>query len=168
MVDYKKVVYLEGPDRAGKTSVANYLVDKGFKYFHATYSKGMNVLQHHQDIINQVLECDEDVVLDRLCLSEYVYSLVFRNGVWYGRDNYDKLINQVQPTHQIIVLPERDEYLKNIKRDLQNEMYKDLEQNLIVYDIYDMIQKDKTYGSWRRFDYTKESYDELYSYIQKG
>ena len=66
-------IILEGPDGAGKTTLANQLMEKyGAKYFHSS-SKTENTQDYHIDLLFN----EGNVVYDRFFIGEYVYSAVF-------------------------------------------------------------------------------------------
>ncbi len=79
------IIVLEGPDAAGKTTLANYLV-RAFNAnrFRATWSRALNLAMadYQQSILDNVLEHIKYVgtpfVLDRHWPSEWVYGNVFR------------------------------------------------------------------------------------------
>lgn len=82
----KGVIVLEGPDGAGKTTLAEHLVKKyGGVYVHRTWSPEMNVWDHHTEALKIAHEksYQELVVIDRLWPSEYIYGRVFRGSSQY-------------------------------------------------------------------------------------
>ena len=77
------IYILIGADGSGKTTLAQYLMDKHkASYIHATYNKDMNVLLHHSNIMYFVAEESQwqDFVIDRFSPCEYAYGNVYRDG----------------------------------------------------------------------------------------
>lgn len=65
------IVCIEGPDGAGKSTLVNYLVEKGMTKIHSN-SETKNDLDYHLSLL------DEDgVVLDRANLGEIVYPAIY-------------------------------------------------------------------------------------------
>src|SRR5688572_22092161 len=78
------IICLEGPDAAGKTTLAKYFKDHhGAHVIHATYRFKKNVPTYH---LQQLLEAvalsqrGKLVILDRNWISECIYAEVFRGG----------------------------------------------------------------------------------------
>ncbi len=77
------VFVLEGPDGAGKTTLAKTLQRKlGAHYLHATYKFKGRMAAYHWAIARQAIRLAQEkpVILDRWWPSEIVYSNVYRNG----------------------------------------------------------------------------------------
>lgn len=65
-------IIIEGPDGAGKTTLANYLKDKyNLKILHSS-SETKNDLQYHLDLLNK-----DNIILDRANLGEIVYPTIY-------------------------------------------------------------------------------------------
>lgn len=84
----KGIVVIEGPDGAGKSSIAEWLVQRyGAVSIHATWSKELEEVM--PKYLNAILDQAERlsqrqlVVLDRHYISELIYSDVFRIGTQY-------------------------------------------------------------------------------------
>jgi thymidylate kinase len=79
------IVLVEGIDRVGKTTLCNYLQNRGFKLM--KFPRNSNRKKEEERIkikaIMDTLEnfSDEDIVLDRLYLSEYVYGFADRGYI---------------------------------------------------------------------------------------
>ena len=158
----KELVILEGPDCAGKTTLAADYVDKGWMYIHGTYHPGMDVVKHHKDILDRALSTTENVVIDRLYLSEYVYGNVYRDS-WYGQEELHNLVQRLPyGTKKIICLPPLEVVKDHFIERLDQELYKKVDDLEKVWDMYYKILRDATPDSgWSRYDWTKE-------YIESG
>lgn len=83
-----KLIILEGPDAAGKTSLSRWICETtGASSFRATYTPalGQAMLDYQMNILDNaewtVNTMKRTMVLDRHWPSEWVYSQVFRGGV---------------------------------------------------------------------------------------
>lgn len=75
------VLVLEGPDGAGKTTLAEALVERyDAHYVHRTWHKGIDVWDHHLEalIIANERSHEQLVIIDRLHLSEQIYGRIYR------------------------------------------------------------------------------------------
>lgn len=80
------LIVIEGPDGAGKTTLAEMIVNKTHGvYLHGTYTE--DPYQHHLGLLKAAvtaLDAGETVVMDRHWISECIYGQVMRGGVGYG------------------------------------------------------------------------------------
>jgi thymidylate kinase len=77
------IVVLEGPDGAGKTTLAKYLCEHhSFKYLHSTYRFKDRMDLYHWAQLELALKLAQHspVVIDRWYMSEFVYAKVYRGG----------------------------------------------------------------------------------------
>ena len=79
------IIYIDGPDGAGKTTLANAIIRKnnGGVILHATFpAKRNDMLLYHTALLHRAtrLSAKTLVILDRHWLSETVYSEVYRGG----------------------------------------------------------------------------------------
>lgn len=84
------VVVLEGPDGAGKTTLAEHLVKRyDGHYVHRTWRKGMDVWDHHTEAVQIANERSHKqlVVIDRLWASEAIYGKVYRGESDYKHNS---------------------------------------------------------------------------------
>ena len=86
-----KLIILEGADCAGKTTLANRIIDfygqDRTAYYHSTYNKDMDVFADHKrtlDLARAELENRAVVILDRHWISECIYGTVYRDGCSYS------------------------------------------------------------------------------------
>ena len=151
----KNIIYLEGCDCSGKTTLAQEFMANGYHYFHSTYFKGMNVEEAHLYTAKLIQETESDVVLDRGPLSEYVYGTTFRDS-WYGIDVYNSIMKKIAPTKQILCAPQFDKVLKCFNDPEREEMFKseDIEDIYVLYK--EAVLLDDRFGEWEIYDYNKE------------
>jgi thymidylate kinase len=157
------IIVLEGPDRGGKSTLAHYLLDKyNFGcYLHATYRPGMDVAQHHHDITIAAKCSNMNTVVDRFWISEMVYGSIFRSQ-WYGYDIAEFLETLLCPKYTVFCLPSYDKWIETFKRDIETEMFKDIEKMEMIYKQY-----EKNYNELKKrcdimlFDWTEETLDNV-------
>lgn len=82
-----KIIILDGPDFSGKSTLANEIAKQTKGHIiHASYNKNWDsISEYHRTLFKaaNLMAEYQDVVIDRLCLSEYVYGTVFRGGSEY-------------------------------------------------------------------------------------
>jgi thymidylate kinase len=77
------VIVLEGPDGSGKSFLAEHLKKRfGALVFHQSYKPEWDMFEYHTGVVLEALSHSQEklVVIDRLWLSEMVYSRVYRGG----------------------------------------------------------------------------------------
>ena len=140
------IIVLEGPDAAGKTTLANTLIEKfgGSKkarYIHSTWSPELEKVMddYHLNTIHRAIELSRSkvVILDRSWLSELVYSEVFRSGTNFpdlAREAHT-LLSQANATYVLCCPFLKEEYLANFEKtkSLRTEMYTSMEK---CYDAF--------------------------------
>lgn len=79
------IVIVEGIDRVGKTTLCNMFADEGFKYFKDVYFDGVPITRKiASEKLRTTLEFlklfkDENIVVDRFHITEFVYGALERN-----------------------------------------------------------------------------------------
>ena len=74
------IIIIEGPDGAGKTTLANKIKDQtGFMLLHRTQPKTEEDKQRMMDEYVQVIKAGKNCILDRSWYSEMVYGPVMRD-----------------------------------------------------------------------------------------
>lgn len=165
-----KIIILEGPDCSGKSTLANNLIkESNGIYIHNTYYKGMDVVYEHlhrfelaKQISNNGLNC----FIDRMWLSELIYSKIYRDGVTnYNIDILADVFKNVDLN--IICLPDKKKYLNLFEKnkEIRNEMFK--ENMNKIYDEYEkFLLKQSDFnnyyqGNYIKYDFINMSENEL-------
>ena len=94
----KGIIVLEGADGSGKTTLARYFVEKyGARYLHGRIFP--NMWKYHVAMVRLALRWADDglVVIDRLWLSELIYSQTYRGSPAYdlGARCLDRVLQRV-------------------------------------------------------------------------
>lgn len=134
------VVLLEGPDGAGKTTLAEHLCKKyDGHYVHRTWHKGMDVWSHHSEALEIANErsANQLVVIDRLWPSEAIYGRVFRKESDYKHNSraMDRVLLRFATINVLCVPPVEyvvDVHARKAREGL--EMYSSVEQVAKLYD----------------------------------
>jgi predicted ATPase len=147
------LIILEGPDGAGKTTLAKELEKCGYVYVHhgvPTEEEGKDLFAWRLKALLDAREF-QSVVFDRLHLSERIYGPVMR-GASLHTELHEKLIERylhAQGGQVVICLPPWRVVLNNWMKNQENE-YVDSPQKLKrIYDAYEKLQ-----GPYMCFDYT--------------
>lgn len=150
------IYVLEGADASGKSTLANYIIgQKKSAYIHATYYAGMEVKKHHETIVEASLllaKDGNDVVIDRLCFSEYAYGKVFRDGQSYDvKEFWDKFIKAANDSNIDIKLVLCRPQVSNFGEEDREEMFDSM---VGINEAYDEILPA---GRYFTFDYQNEA-----------
>lgn len=153
------IFILEGPDGAGKTTLAEHLKETlvTSNIYHATYEKGMDVAGHHFEICTNVIKDQQEgrhSIVDRLYVSEWVYGHVFR-GTHYGIGKGLEFDHLLQPfgVIRVMCLPEKKTVLKTFNSRKKEEMFDTVSE---IYDEY--LKYYMNYGeNWYLYDYEKNN-----------
>lgn len=135
------IFVLEGPDGAGKTSLAKNLQEYlGARYIHLTYrfSDKMHLYHGAAFRLCRRLAETQPVVLDRWWPSEIIYSDVYRGGSKFAKYSllFEFLASRAGVTYVMCLPEDRERYLTHFHelKAEREEMYDDrLDQ---VYDEY--------------------------------
>lgn len=133
------LIYLEGPDGTGKTTLAKTLCAKGnAKYFHDTY-RGKHQFGYTIALLRRVekaLHRGKNVVLDRSWLGDNLYSRVFRPGAQGTWVRWAHGITEKLGAITVMCLPaERERYLADFEagKTERPEMYDRMDR---IYQVY--------------------------------
>lgn len=123
------VVLLEGPDCAGKTTLADELVKRyDGHYVHRTWRKGIDVWDHHVEAIQIANDRAHEqlVVVDRLWASEAIYGRVYRKESNYRHNSraMDRVLLRLATIH-VLCVPDVDYVVKThaARAAVGQEMY---------------------------------------------
>ena len=148
------IYILEGPDGAGKTTLANEIAEqKKASVIHSYFNKRWDIKKHHMDVWNAAQKVSEwnPVVLDRWAPSEFVYGNVFR-----GKPGYDVkgLLSNWDDSQVVWIYCRNDNavenHLKNMKR--REEMFDDMTEVVKAFD--EFVESTPELG-WLTYDYDK-------------
>lgn len=156
-----RIVILEGPDGAGKTTLANELVVKyGFRYKHEGPPPiSADLHAHYLKVLNESIESPFDTVHDRLWLGERIYGPVARGLDRLGPEG-QKLILRLHTSKQIkmlICLPKLKAVKENYVRKLEtgHDYLQSPEKLVKVFQSY--CHWLYNYGNMGElYDYTKD------------
>lgn len=167
-INKRNVFILEGPDAAGKTTLAEGL-SKLLKYpiYHCTYYKDP-VQMNSQFLDVLALIKKGKVIIDRFILSNEIYSDVFK----CPRNLTDSTIRECENAlslpnvHSLICLPDKYTWMDTFKNmcDNREEMWPDLEKQKDIYDkFFDVIKYNTLSHGYKcncsRFNYEDGLFD---------
>lgn len=140
------IIVLEGPDGAGKSTLAQEFVRRGFEYrYHDDPPKpGEDKFATYTKAILSVAPT-EDVVFDRFAPSEHVYGLVRRGETQIGIEQL-RLINRLlysRGAFTIFCLPPFATVEKNWRARLKDELVQDSGQLEKLYHAYDALRSSE-------------------------
>jgi|TARA_A100001201_G_scaffold99554_1_gene85700 thymidylate kinase len=144
-------IILEGPDCAGKTTLANLLKQKltDYLYIHnGIYSKAY---KPHVDCLKL-----DNVIIDRHWPSELVYGTIFRAGPSYNIYQMEQHCKNNATNKYILCLPPKDLVLK---RFLERKEHEDFEDVSKVYDAYHLFKN--MYPYWTLYNYAEHNTEEF-------
>lgn len=142
-----KIIFLEGPDGSGKTTLANSLI-KTHKanYFHSTFSKdlGITLYRHSNHLIaaENLASIDDVCVIDRSIISLMIYEYIFPRPELvedinsYVPGAWDKMKNGFMT---VICLPNKETWKRIFinEKDKKKELYTDEKIMEQIYDVYE-------------------------------
>ena len=174
LVSRKRLIVLDGSDCSGKTTLANHLADfYGAFVIHRTYTPELD--KRMPEYLGEAISFYETtggiVVIDRLILSEYVYSSVYRDGMLWDNERV-KLLDRLEKLgamHVICLPSDSEQHTKAFEESVKagNEMYSSLDAVPQCYsDIFNKQPNELLRGR------TKNILDTIdfisYDYIKQG
>jgi transposase-like protein len=124
------IFVLEGPDGAGKTTLAMALKEMlGARYLHLTYRWKDKMHLYHYSAIRVAghMAQHQPVIIDRWWPSEIVYADAYRGGSKFTKHYFllELIASKIGLTYVMCLPEERDRYLEhyNILKGQREEMY---------------------------------------------
>lgn len=149
------IYILEGPDGAGKTTLANEIAEqRKASVVHSYFDPTWDIKQHHKDMFRaaKIINVWRDVVLDRWAPSELIYGDVFR-----GKPGYDVLayLWEMEPELQDVtwIYCRNDNAVENHLKNMEKreEMFDDMSE--IVKRFEEFVADSDL--NWITYDYDK-------------
>lgn len=145
------LILVEGPDKAGKTTLAkrlSYLL--GWHYLHTGPAPDLNKAFEHN--LNALNVYKDRVVIDRLHLSTRVYGPIFHNRNLLSTYDIDVLEGVLRSKGALIVYCRPSNDSMDAKLDALDDPYESLTLAKVVRESYDslMRKRDDVY----HYDYT--------------
>jgi hypothetical protein len=158
-----KVVILEGPDGAGKTTLATHLEQEhGFHYIHTGKPSGNgSLLVEYCLILDEARRSGEKIVIDRLHVGESVYGPLMRGTdliTSEGQDIIQRFINAMGAV-EVFCLPPYEVCERNwAERHFQGREYvTEVHKFRAVYAAYDRFFRLPRHSKAMHYDYTSRS-----------
>lgn len=158
-----KVVILEGPDGAGKTTLATHLEQEhGFRYIHTGKPSGEgSLLVEYCLVLDQARRSGEKVVIDRLHVGESVYGPIMRGDdqiTSEGQEIIQRFINAMGAV-EVFCLPPYNVCEKNwAERHFQGREYvTEVQKFKSIYAAYERFSRLPRHSKAMVYDYTSRS-----------
>lgn len=147
-------IILEGPDAAGKTTLARELEKCGYHVIHNGPPTSENLFKHYGDQINTAALAP--TVFDRLHIGEMVYGPILRSKCRINLDQFEELNQKIRNMGGIIVLcipPWRNviDCWSERKEQEHIQKYNQLRES---YRVFQDILADTSQG-YLHYDYTR-------------
>lgn len=150
-------VIFEGPDGAGKTTLAQHFIRQGHEYKHEGPPRRPDLLQYYANVL---ISSGPNTVFDRLYLGELVYGPIYRRADRLGMDGARLMsrLTRAMGVQEIVCLPPYSVCLKNWQARKAQEM---IQQEHQFYQIYSWYERLVQQLHLRTYDYTKDSLPEF-------
>ena len=154
------IIVLEGPDGAGKSTLAAEFVRRGFRLAHHDVppEPGEDKFERYIQLIEAV--GDENVIFDRFAPTEYVYSHVLRPDQIQITVEHVRLINRLlyaKGCLTIFCLPPYETDEANWRARHADELVKNPDQMKLIYYAYGRLRSaEYSYLNAIAYDYTRD------------
>lgn len=145
-------IIVEGPDGAGKTTLAETLVLHGYTYI----KMGVPDCRPYDYWLRELMQAGDKTVVDRLYWSELVYGPIYRAGANITYDEIDRLNQVLWGCGALLIkcLPPKEEVLRNaLARPDEIGYHKKISE---VYDSYAGLFSMHMKLPSLSYDYTKD------------
>jgi thymidylate kinase len=171
------ILILEGPDGAGKTTLAEALrhrfQDKGMVHIvkHGPYTgvEPEHLCRIYFRSMSPALTFDDVVIMDRSWLSEPIYGEVYRNGANRIDVERKRMLERVALSRGAVVIhcqPDFETCVEAFEKRIGEEYLDDISQLEAVYNEYESIGLTTSLPTIH-YDYTQDSIDWLLDKISR-
>lgn len=139
------VIVLEGPDCAGKSTLAEFLhLQWGAKAMHQSYRFKDRMPQYHTAVLERVLKARQKgpVIVDRWWPSEAIYAQAFRGGTKWPM--MGRMLDRVAIQHNFVYVsclpasnPEKHLAMFNERAEAGGELFKTMGEVANLYGLWD-------------------------------
>jgi nicotinamide riboside kinase len=134
-----RTIIIEGPDHTGKTTLAKmFATHFGMPIIHSDYTEEAqkDMFQYHLRRIRKARHL-WGAVLDRTFISEQIYGPIFRGTMSLTHQGVGRLEREIEHAFKILCMPlNKTRWLEEFKKDMEREMFQDVEKIEQVYDAY--------------------------------
>tara|TARA_R110001592_G_scaffold7393_6_gene41486 strand:- start:1189 stop:1662 length:474 start_codon:yes stop_codon:yes gene_type:complete len=146
-------IILEGPDCAGKTTLATALKGKLTDYLYIHHGQYKHAYKPHLESLKL-----DSVIIDRHWPSELIYSTIFRGGPAYNINQMEQLARKDVNNKFILCLPPKAKVLSRFE-ERRKDGDEDFDSVGKVYDAYVLLKNMFPY--FIIFNYAEENTDEF-------
>lgn len=160
------IILLEGPDGAGKTTLATEDFPDYNQVHHGAYSTDTDAFQAYDKLLNVSLKSD-NLVIDRMHISERIYGREY-HGFCMSDLRYEHIERQCLENRIVVVLclPHLSTVLKNWSKGGRDEMLTNSKHLEHIYNTYSRLQM-YTSLPFVIYDYENNAFNERFSLMNR-